>query len=528
MTTIESSHPTFNLWTEPWIALERLDGGMEAAGLAGALLHAHEFGSIHEPSPLVVVGVQRLLTAILQWALKPQRLSDIRSLWQRSAFPADGIQAFGKAYRDRFDLFCDEQPFMQSADLPSKPARGDQLKTVAYLAPELPAATEITHFRHGADSRHWFCPSCLAGGLAAVPAFATSGGSGIKPSINGVPPIYVLPGGPSLFHSLTLSLVTPEYRPDKGGNPDQPWWARQPVVPRSTEVQQVGYVQSLTFPARRVRLHPAHADRPCTRCGRSAAWGASTMVFEMGESRPKEAPFWRDPFAAYTVSEGKAAPTPIRPKPGQAVWREFAALFLQHDEPAISASAKRPGRKTLRPHVLDQMAALDLEGLEEGVPFRCVGIRTDMKAKVFEWIDAGFEVPPKLLADPRAAVDIDRALTFATDCAGIAATTFAQTVGAKSQSRERHRQLKARLQDDVWAQLAQPFRTLVLHAGDPGERGAALRAWLDFCVRAANSAFERAAAAAGDNAVNLQQQAIGEDRCRARLAKRRKEALPSE
>ena len=162
----------------------------------------------------------------------------------------------------------------------------------------------------------------------AQPAFATSGGSGIKPSINGVPPLYVLPQGETLAHSLIASLVTPAHRPVAAdGDCDEPWWRHAPTIGFKDERERVGYLHSLTFPARRVRLHPTAAAGSCARCGRQDAWSVQTMVFQMGESRPGDAPFWLDPFAAYRLREDKD-PVPVRPLEGRVLWREFAALFL--------------------------------------------------------------------------------------------------------------------------------------------------------------------------------------------------------
>ena len=110
--------------SEPWITLERLTGEMEQHGIEFALLHADEFQSIYDPSPLVVVGIHRLLTAILQDALDPQDEDELRSLWQIRPFPAgqDSVD-FGERYADRFDLFSLDMPFLQSGDLPLTPSQ---------------------------------------------------------------------------------------------------------------------------------------------------------------------------------------------------------------------------------------------------------------------------------------------------------------------------------------------------------------------------------------------------------------------
>lgn len=521
MTKTPEPAPSFNLWTSPWIELERPDGDLDRQGLEQALLQAHSYRAIYEPSPLVVVGIHRLLVAILQAALAPEKNADLKRLWRSGQFPAKAIREFGLKYVGRFDLYSREAPFLQSADIPLAPTK--EAKTVAYLAPEVPAGTAGTHYRHGSEKEQALCPTCTAGGLAVIPAFATSGGAGIKPSINGVPPLYVLPGGASLFESLASSLLTSAYWPKAASHKkDEAWWVRRPTVARSQTAREVGYLHSLTFAARRVRVFPERLDGVCTRCGRPAEWGVRQIVFEMGESRSKEAAFWLDPFAAYRLPEkGKAreTPTPIRPSQGRATWREFAGLFL-HDPQTASGNQKH----TVRPAVLDQLADLNPED-RPLIAFRCVGLRTDMKAKIFEWVDTGFEVPPPLLRDETAHLFVQDATDLASRCAGTIAGTFREVFGGRSKKAERHKALKTRMGDDYWAVLAGPFRELILQAAEPARREPARRQWADIVTTEAEAAFRRAAEELGDDGATLGERARGERLCRMRLANQRKEYL---
>lgn len=515
--------PTFNLWTEPWIMLERPDGGVERLGIEQTLLRAHEYTAIYEPSPLVVVGIHRLLVAILQAVIDPQKNADLKKLWKAGHFPVRDIQTFGKQYAERFNLFSEKAPFLQSADLPMQAGKGDKAKTIAYLAAEMPAGTGITHYRHGTDSTQMFCPACAAYGLVCIPAFATSGGAGIKPSINGVPPIYVLPGGRSLLESLVASLLTPEYQP-LAASPkrDDAWWLRKPVVRKAYEVREVGYLHSLTFPARRVRLHPEQASAACTRCGQASQWGVRTMIFEMGESRPKGAAFWFDPFAAYKLPEDKSkdkSPTPVRPAQGKALWREFAALFLQ--------GAQENKRHTYRPSVLDQIAALDIGQEWSSYPFRCIGVRTDMKAKVFEWVDAGFQVPPALLRDETAGPQVSRAIQFTGDCTGIIAGAFRDAFGG-SAKKARHEAIRARMIDEYWSSLASPFRDFILALAPMSfdQRETELHRWAEAVVQKGLESFKRVAELIGDDAASLRQRVQGEQRCVKKLYGYKKKQFP--
>jgi CRISPR system Cascade subunit CasA len=240
------------------------------------------------------------------------------------------------------------------------------------------------------------------------------------------------------------------------------------------------------------------------------------MIFEMGESRSKEAPFWQDPFAAYRQS-GSKKPVPIRPQPGKALWREFAGLLV--------AQAEDKGKQTWRPRMLDQIANLGLADDLATYPMRCIGVRTDMKAKVFEWLDAGFEVPPSILRDEDAAYHISHALDFAAECEQGILVVFRQYFGGKSKKAERNLRLKEQMRDAYWAALAEPFRQFVLALGataTPEARQPESGRWADTVVETAFAAFKQAAKNVGDDAVSLRQRVQGEDRCRYTLNVKRK------
>lgn len=505
---MEKEHqPEFNLWTQPWIDVQFLRGQIGKASISEVLLHAHEIHAIIDPSPLAIAGILRLLIAVLQDALKPERVPDIKNLYQAGCFPEKQIQAFGEKYSGRFDIFSSEAPFMQSRDLPVNPGRGDPAKTIAYLTPDRPSGTNITHFHHIKDSDNSLCPACCAKGLVIVPCFATAGGKGIKPSINGVPPIYVFPSGNNLFQSLTLSLTTPAYQPRAASRSDLPWWLREPVVGKSEEVIEVGYLHSLTFPARRIRLHPKRVSHPCTRCAETAEWQAGTMVYEMGEFRDKESAFWFDPFAAYRLPGRKAEkPTPIRPLEGKAIWREFTSLFLTVSEDQAA------GNYFQRPRIIDQIS--DLRISLDSVSFRVIGIRTDMKAKIFEWIDAEFDVPSSLLDDPQAGFLIQEAVRSATDFASSISSAFKQTFNPKRTKSERNKDLREKMLADYWSSLAEDFRLFVLKLGYTNDREKEFSQWVDTALQLAEYTFSRYIDMTAESGKSLRTAVEGRQLCR--------------
>ena len=560
MTTMSNSPlaPSFNLWTEPWLPLEMPDRSLKKHSIRGTLLNAHERIAIYDPSPLVVVGVHRLLVAILQDALNPQENADLENLWQHGHFLPDTIAAFEKSYADRFDLFSPDKPFLQSADLPMFPRTKEEIKeskSAAKLFAEIPTGDEVTHYRHGDERDAIFSPATAALGLLTIPPFVSSGGQGNFPSVNGAPPpIYVLPGGRTLFESLTASLLT-RYQLATDFSEDLidlVWWRRDvPIVvpetgnekekkegqkesksrPRVKRLTMAGYLHGLTFPARKIRLQPEPLSATCSRSGERTAWNIRKVVFRMGESLADDAAFWRDPFVAYAIPKAKKT---TRGKPNDAIpkkkskdkpatlkvlyeraklpaWREFSGLFMQ----------QRKNKSVERPRFLDQFSSLNAGEQFRKFPFRCIALHAKADAKIFEWLDFGFDVPPALLRDSDGALWTDKALNFATGCAATITRVFGETFRGSSTKANRFQRLKTRMENDFWQVMGEKFRAYVIDLGDATTREAKLEGWLNDTKHEAQAAFNRAADTTGDDGNALRHIEEGKAHCRMALGKLR-------
>ena len=517
--TQSNPEPTFNLWSEAWLTLERSSGLPVQASIEQVLLDAHRYTAIYNLSPLAVAGIHRLLVAILQASLNPQKNSDLHNLWRAGQFPAERIKDFGQKYAARFDLFSADKPFMQSGDLPLVPDKGDKIETVARLTTETSPLTAIDHYRHSDENREYFCPSCLAAGLVTIPPFTGIGGRGYKPSINGTPPLYVLPVGTNLFESLSLSLLVSaeRYWPRAASQKqDLVWWEHPPVVERNKEIVAVGYLHSLTFPARQIRLHPVKLGLACTRCSQLSEWGARTMSFEMGEFRPKDSAPWSDPFVAYRLpDEGRDGnPYPVLPNSGKALWREYAGLFL---------FPPRDGKRRIhRPAILDRIAEKYGDELPE-YRFRCIGMQMS-QAKVLEWMDASFGVPASVMNDQGISNLVRDAIQLAEGCANVISGVFRSSANT-SRLGDRHNVLKEKMLKQYWKDLAISFRDFILSLTENGNRSQARDQWAVTVTQQAQTAFEKAIMLVGDDAVSLRQQEEGKQNCRLRLFKKRKKYL---
>lgn len=512
---------SFNLWYEPWITLEKPDGQMEVLGIEQTLRRAHEFRTIYEPSPLVIVGVQRLLIAITQAIYDPQTPSDLKRVWLSKQFDADKIAQFGAAFAHRFDLFSEDVPFMQSADLPMKPDKTPQF-FAASLFNELSSGSNVTHFNHGNQKDKKCCPKCCAGGLISLSAFALPAGRGYSTSVVGVPPLFALPCGKSLFHALTASTILPAYKPKTlSANFDNPCWDRSPIVEKAKLLTEIGYLQGLTFIPRRVRLHPVCHECTCTRCGQVSNILVNSIAFESGEVIDDSFGFWQDPFVAYVVKKDK--PVPIYISAGKVLWRNYHTLFLRNP---ISDT-----NHLLRPSVLDQICDLELfDDMSDVEVFRCIGIRSD-QASVDEWVESSLEVSNLLLILPDGGLRVEKAIGLAEECikklVKLFHDSFNQKPSGKSDlKRKRYLRSQNQMQKTFWASLAMPFHTFVLALGGAQDRDAELYRWVDVVRAKALEAFTNAAEQVGDDAVSLRQRVQGELNCAKELKKLRKKYIP--
>ncbi len=309
--------PTFNLVDEPFIPC-RTDGGVTWCNLRDTLVRSHELREIDAASPLTAFALYRFLLVIVHRCLDADD-------WSAGRLPAEKIEKYLETFRDRFDLFDAERPFLQRA-VEGKPG----LRPVSDLIAELPAATNINHNRHTLDETVSLCPVCCTHGLLRLAPYCGEGGSGKSPSINKPPPAYFLPLGSTLFDTLRLNAAALPVVPGDG-----PQWEDA----RSTS-ERIGPLEAFTWEPRTVQLLPRAADgTTCSLCGRSDGPTVSEIVFLKGRDRSgPRVREWRDPHAAYleeTRGRTVVVRTQVPPETVQhtesaaGFWRQAAAVILR-------------------------------------------------------------------------------------------------------------------------------------------------------------------------------------------------------
>jgi len=362
---------SFDVLSESWIPIKDLDGRFIEVGITECILNAHNFQEILDPSPITEFGIYRLLLAIVIDSLNesgqfPEDHYDIVDLLDKGYFEQNIFDYYIDLCGNVFDLFDPCEPFLQTV-IPA----GD-FKSASNLLPFVPSGTNTTIWYHGNEQNLNINAKTAARWLTVLAPFATAGGRGLSPSINGAPAIYVLPRGKNLFETLMMNISL-RSKPTKGQNAVA--WRRNDMPGK--ERNQASILEALTWRPRRVQLVPTLSDDGKVIVNR--------IKFEEGDKTRLE---WIDPNVAYTYKNDKVSP--VRMRENRPLWRDAGPLLLLNDRLAKTAG-KNSGYS--RPDVIETSFKLFDEPSELNV--NLYGMRTD-NAKIFEWTKSVLSIPSKL------------------------------------------------------------------------------------------------------------------------------------
>ncbi|MBI3581746.1 MAG: type I-E CRISPR-associated protein Cse1/CasA, partial [Nitrospinae bacterium] len=245
----------FNLLEERWIPVLLSNGTVCRVGIKEALTQAHKIRQIAASNPMDRVAITRFLLALLYWCKGNPQYKPPDNL-----FPPDWFKKLDDNY-DCFDLLGEGKRFYQDRTVRRSQA-------ITQLIQEVPSGNNFWHFRHSTDYKDGMCPACCTMGLLRLPLFSVSGLSGpgepnLMAGINGVPPVYVVPWGNSLFSTLLVNWTTCT-------NIGEPSWIQPSPIQSHNDV--VPILNGLTLPSRRVLLHdPVNGSALCIRCGEKTA-----------------------------------------------------------------------------------------------------------------------------------------------------------------------------------------------------------------------------------------------------------------
>lgn len=393
---------SYNLLWEPWIPAIDNDGKPVKTGIMGLLKDAHQLREVSDPSPPVQFGIYRLLIAFTLDALAPKNVNELGRLLSKKAFDMNVLEAYARKWENRFDLFDLEHPFYQAA---ADPALDKTIEPVSRLMQHLPAGSNTTLFHHGSwDSNAYSFEQC-ARGLVTIPPFMTMGGAGKSPSINGAPPIYVLIRSKNLFETILLNVCVISPNVELTGD-EPPAWRSDKVV-KKEKISQFSLLQGLTWQPRRVRLIPSEGGT-CTYTGECKDALVREIYFDPGFQASGD---WADPQVAYRIDDrGKI---PIRPYEDREVWRDIGPLaLLQKDD----YSGEKGKVHFERPAVVQQYVTLSQIGfIPRGrvIPLEVYCLRTDLKAKLFEWSMEQLPMPSEVSTMKGAGLQVQNAIDSA-------------------------------------------------------------------------------------------------------------------
>ncbi len=365
------NRPSFDVLTQPWIPVVRMDGSRDEMGILRCLGEAHDLREIRDPSPIVEFGIHRLLVAFVLDALilancRPEDPLDLRSLIEDRQFDTSVFENYVDLCGNVFDLFHPDVPFLQYAE-----ASGDP-KSIFDFYPVFPSGANVVHFSHQTSQEQIEGPSGVARLLVTVSPFNVKVKTGQPRTIIGDPPIYALPVGESLYETIILNLPLPDPRfTTKEETENGPIWRSLPRDGQSGTTP----TQSFTWPCRFVRVSPPDGD-DCVRSiinnkGLGALLG------------------WKDPSCAVFAGDD-AKLRHLRFEEARPLWLDAGPLSFYS-----GGSMRRWGNKEwafVRPQVIDNALAAR-SGEDQQIRF--YAWRTD-QAKVFEWVRAQWSIPSRL------------------------------------------------------------------------------------------------------------------------------------
>ena len=172
-----SQNVSFNLVDEPWICVRDLDGTTREVSLLELFEQASSIKCLANDLPTQDFAILRVLLAVLQRAISPALDDDDvpaevwGRLWRAHELPIDQIHEYLDEWRHRFDLFDEEQPFMQVAGLHTAKNEFSEIRKVIA---DIPDGDTLFSLRSGEGAdRLTFSES--ARWLIHVHAFDTAG-----------------------------------------------------------------------------------------------------------------------------------------------------------------------------------------------------------------------------------------------------------------------------------------------------------------------------------------------------------------
>jgi CRISPR system Cascade subunit CasA len=380
---------SFNLIQEPWIPVVNDNWEYQELSLLDFFRTWKNLSEIQADNPPTTLAIYRLLLVIMHSAYQgPKNIDD----WERIQLD-DGKKAieYLEKWRDRFDIFHPEYPFMQDLALTED-------KAVPIFALHTMSTSTVFSHEHEFSGYAISLPEAArllvrlqSVDITSLRAFYPKQTSGNRSAVN-TPTINnanVLIVGRTLKSTLMMNLMEYDLERNKPaalmpGTKDLPSWEVSYAGKPTSSIPNA-YISYLTYPWRRLNLF---------RCGDVV----DRIAITMGNSLPNDLPFnqWECGLA---FKEGK----PIRISPKRQLWRNAHSFIRSAD-------------KESRPQIVGWVAKLAAEeGLvDKLINLQIFGMCAD-KAKPLAWSVDRFAVPTIYIQDKKLSQRLKDAVDFAEE-----------------------------------------------------------------------------------------------------------------
>ncbi len=374
---------SFNLIDEKWFEIINNNGDKEKVGLRDVLINAHEILEITDSLLTVEFSLYRLLTVIIMDIFRFEDICEIAELMEEKKFKSCRIDEYLNQWHNRFDLFDDRFPFLQTPVI-----NNTKIHSIPQIIPHIPYGNNYLHFHHQIPEDIALAPEFAARLLVAMPPFTASGGPGLQPSLSGTPPCYILVNGRNLFETILLNCIT-DLRDIELDNPPPLWRRNEPIKQIDKVISTTSLLEGLFWPVRHVKLMPEGSAK-CYFTGNTTNISIRNVQFVKGWELDKSFN-WIDPNSAYTIS--KKGKLPVCLKADKEIWRDVGPMmFISNEE---------ENETYVRPRVVNQFAKFrhyNSEKKSSDIKLTIYGVRYD-KAKVFEWQKERLTLPERLLTN---------------------------------------------------------------------------------------------------------------------------------
>lgn len=265
--TQPTASPSLNVAFDPWIPVLDSSCMERRVSLRDLIVNAAEFNQLASMLPTQRISLLRVALAVLQDVYGPDWMPERwYSTWEAGAFDVSLIDGYFNQYRERFELFSEETPFLQTPSLST--AKGETHSLARILA-DCPTGNAL--FSNRTDSGIMkISPEEAAVWLVHAMAFDTAG---IKSGALGDDTVkagktyggdvgwlgnlgLVTPIGGTLFETLMLNFLTRDQPFFQYTNAEDlpPWRLPVPTAKRNDAAIAPGPNSLLVWPSRRIKL----------------------------------------------------------------------------------------------------------------------------------------------------------------------------------------------------------------------------------------------------------------------------------